>query len=239
MSDTDTKVLLQRLAALEAEVSGYRKQPAGGFDKAALVNDPVGFMRKHGVPADHITKVLVAEQLGDAAPPEMRYLGQMGPMVNATSTLQSQFETLSRQFQEFVDSQKGNSTRASFKAIATDKKKYPHLSKALNKRADRYDEEASKFEGTAEEYAKQKEAYLQEMAELFGAPPASEVDADETADVEMMSDEQEATESENGGPAVAGGLNSEMPSLKKVSGPLDEKGKADLKASILRKYNLR
>lgn len=241
MSDIDSKVLIQRLAALEAEVSGYRKRPAAepAVDRSAIVNDPVGYLSKLGVPIEHITKVLVANQLGDAAPAEMRFLGQMGPMVNATSTLQTQLESLSRQVQELVSSQKSNGTRASFKAIATDKTKYPNLSKALSKRGDRYDDEAAKFEGTAEEYAAQKEAYLKEMAELYGAPTASDGNADESATVETMTGEQNATESMNGGPAIAGALNSEMPTnLKNSSGPLDAKGREELKASVLRKYNL-
>lgn len=242
MSDTDKTIqtLLQKFAALETEVSGYRKankEPA--FDHRALINDPVGVLNKLGVPVEHITKILVANQLGDAAPHELRSLAQMGPMVNATSDLRTQLESLSRQVSDLVTAQKGSSTRASFKALANDKTKYPNLSKALNKRTDRYDDEAAKFEGTAEEYATQKEAYLKEMAELFGAPAASEENADETVNVEMTSDEQEAAQSKESRPANAAGLNGEVPPLtRKDSGVFGDKERQALKDSVLRKYNL-
>lgn len=191
MSDDLKKALdtaMSRLASLEAEVSGYRsraREPEkASFDpvafRNAFVSDPVGTMTKMGAPVDHITRVLVANAMGDGAPPELKVLAAMGPQVSATHALDSKVETLSRQLSALVESQTKKGARESFQALATDKSKYPHLAKAYAVDSSLFDEDVSRG-GNAEEIATALETRLKKVASVY-APPASEANADSQQD---------------------------------------------------------
>ncbi len=176
--------LLAKLAQLEATVSeltrarkAEREEPSGYSPeqiRQAFASDPVGFARSMNVPIEHVTRVLVANAMGDAAPPELKVLASMGPQVNATYALDSKVEALSRQLSALNESQSKKSKRESFQALTADKSKYPNLSKAVSADPSLV-EEMEAHGGTAEEYATKMEKRLS----VFAPPPASEVAADE------------------------------------------------------------
>ncbi len=189
MSDADTiSKLMTRLASLEQEVSRHRSAPPAGIDPAAmragLISDPIGFMTKHGIPIDHVTRVAVAHAMGDNAPPELKVLAQMGPQVSETRELKSQLEQLSRQVSSFVDLGAKNGARESFRTLANDKAKYPHLARAVSADPDLFREELDRHGGTPEELATALEARQAKFAAAYGfqadPPPASGESAEAT-----------------------------------------------------------
>lgn len=175
MSEDKIEKALARIAQLEAEVARSRTaaKPAPQFDQAAFArqfaSDPIGTMTKMGVPIDHTTRVLVAHALGDQAPPELKVLAAMGPQVSATSALTSSVE----QMRQRLDAYEVKERRQSFQALATDKQKYPHLSKAIA-----VDPSITEgFSGdNADEYASTMEARLAKMVQALS--PAASTNAD-------------------------------------------------------------
>ncbi len=170
MSDSDDRLekALARIASLEAEVSRSRsdaKKPA--FDPAQFARtfaaDPVGTMTKMGVPVDHTTRVLVAHALGDQAPPELKVLAAMGPQVSATAALSSSVE----QMRQRLDDYEAKERRSSLQALATDKQKYPNLSKAIAADPSFFD--AVGKGGSAEDLT----AWEARLSKLAPTPPAS------------------------------------------------------------------
>lgn len=177
-------VLLQKLAQLEAEVSalrkGAREPQAPQFDPNTflrqLVTDPVGTLTRHNLPVDHVTRVLVANAMGDQAPPELKVLAAMGPQVSAQRALAEQVDALSRRLTDLT-SPKPPSVD-SVKALTADKAKYPHLAKALAADPAFFTDAEIAAGGSAEEFAAQAEARLSKMAAVYAPPPASEANAD-------------------------------------------------------------
>lgn len=225
---------MSRLASLEAEVSGYRaraKEPEKpSFDpvafRSAFVADPVGTMTRMGAPVDHITRVLVANAMGDQAPPELKVLAAMGPQVSATHALDSKVETLSRQLSALVDSQTKKGARESFQALAADKSKYPHLAKAYAADSSLFDEDVSRG-GNAEEIASALETRLKKVASAYGVttPTASEVDADPQQDPSTQVK-----------PALASTMSGDPPTPPKdKAGLFTQEDHARLRDEIIRK----
>lgn len=218
--------LLRRLATLESELASLRKPAAPAFDpnqfRQAFINDPVGTLTRMGAPVDHITKVLVANAMGDQAPPELKVLASQGPQLMAHQALEAQVEALSRQLSTMNASSQKAGLRESLKTIGSDKTKYPNLSKAVAADPSLLDEELASHGGTAEELAAKVEARLTKMAAIYApTPPASTEYADDDAS------------STQGKPAGNDGV---PPLQAKQSGPPTSEELARIKAEVLHKY---
>lgn len=231
---SDTEKLLARMAAMEAELAGFRKQAAKpttpAFDKAAFVRDPLGFMAQHGIPADHVTKVLVANAMGEQAPPELKVLAAMGPQMSHTLTLNEKLETLSRQFSELVSSKQSEGKRESWKALIADKTKYPHLAKAVSADTSLFDDDLSAFGGTAEELAASIEAKLAKYAAVITPPPASEANADNAEKADAQSTQSTPA------PLAATTAGGVPPIPQTPAGPPTPDQQKALRDEIVRKY---
>ena len=243
MSDTESK-LLARLAAMETELAALRKPapqspPAPAFDVGAFVRDPVGSMSKMGIPIDHVTRVLVANTMGDQAPPELKVLAAMGPQMSAVHALSSQTEALSRQFSELVSAQKAQGRTESWKALTSDKSKYPHLAKAVTAGVSRhlakavtadpslFDDELSSHGGTAEELATRLEAKLAKVAAVIAPPPASEANAVVPAQSQQSAPAPVASTTSGGVPPIP----------QQPAGTLTPEAQRALREEIIRKYS--
>jgi hypothetical protein len=178
--------LMKRLAVLEAEVSRSRaatQAPQLNEDAIIqafvqrLIHDPIGTLTSRGAPVEHLTRVFVANAMGDQAPQELKMLAAQGPQVIAARAVESKVEALSRQFSNLVDATTKAATRESFKALTSDKSKYPHLAKAAAADPDLIAEELGAHGGTAEELAAKLEARLTKVAAVYAPPPASGEDA--------------------------------------------------------------
>jgi hypothetical protein len=224
-----SEALIQKLAQLEAEVSAMRKAaretPAPQFNldafRQAFVSDPVGTMTKMGAPVDHITRVLVANAMGDQAPPELKVLASMGPQVNAQHALNSQVEALSRQISTLTEASTKDARRKSFQTLTSDKSKYPNLSKAASADPTLL-EEFESYGGTAEDFATRMENRLKLVAPP--APPASEANADDKPD--------QSTQVTPAGTPNDGGV---PPIPKKTAGVFTQEDHAKLRDEIVRK----
>lgn len=233
MDDAKYEALLSRFAVMEAEVSGYRsrKQEPAGLDptafKGQFTSDPLGTISRMGLPLDHITRVLVAHAMGDAAPPELKALAAMGPQVSATATLDAKVTELTRQLTEMTASSSRNGVRTSFNALATDKVKYPNLSKALTAQPDLYNEELATRRGSADEIAAQLEAHLTKVAAIYAPQPASDEAAVSTPDPSTQIKPV----------AAAGALVGGVPPLPTVTqGVFTQDEHTKLRDEIVRKY---
>lgn len=168
---------LKKMAQMEAEIAALKKAsaPTPAFDEdafaRALTADPVGTMSRYGAPIDHITRILVANAMGNDAPPELKVLQQQGPLMNATRTLDRKVEELSQQLSSLTRTQQLEGRRKSFRALIEDKSKYPNLAKAA---ADpTLMEEFESSGATAEDFATRLENRLKLVAPALTASDAS------------------------------------------------------------------
>lgn len=222
---------IARIAQLEAEVSRARKpeKQAPAFDPAAfaraLVADPQGTLSKMGVPTDHVAKVLMANAMGDQAPPEWKVLAQMGPQMSATNALNSTVE----QLRQRLDEAEARVARQSFQALAQDKVKYPHLSKALVADPSLFDSDLSAARGSAEEIAATLEGRLAKVAAIVAPPPASA----ENADTAAQSQQSKAQ--------TASGIDPTPPPLPQATSPgaWSEDEHRRVRDEVVRKYTSR
>jgi hypothetical protein len=224
-----SEALLAKLAQLEATVSDLTRKrtetPAYTVDqiRQAMTQDPVGFSKQVGIPVDHITRVFVANAMGDQAPPELQVLASLGPQVNATHALDSKVEALSRQLSTLTESQTKQGKRKSFEALTADKTKYPNLSKAAS--ADpTLIEEFESYGGTPEEFATRMENRLKLVAPT-AAPTASEANAD---------DPGQSKQAEPAGTPNDGGV---PPIPKKPVGVFTQEDHSALRDEIVRKHS--
>jgi hypothetical protein len=251
MNPTEAK-LLERLAQLEQRLADKPAPPAPAFDHA----DPIGSLSKMGADVQYLTKLLVANAMGEQAPPELRALAHMGPQVAATRALEAKLNDLSRQVTDVVTSSSKKAARESFKAVTSDKSKYPALSKALAADPEFFDEDFERHTGSAEEFATRMEARLAKLG-LVPTPPASDVnaDADEppsdstlgTPQIEYADepvDDDQSTQVESAPPKAAAPpvrrapVNSAMPPLNQPkAGVFTPEDHAKLAQDIVRKYS--
>lgn len=242
MSDQNEVIqkLVQSIAKLEGELSGLRSQSRqpSGIDPAALkrglLTDPAGTLARLGfneTELNHVDQLHVARVMGDAAPPQLKALAQSGQNVLATSQIQQTLEALSRRLDESDNKTKLETTRQSFKALAADKTKYPHLAKAFATNPALFEGRVT-ASGSAEDLAKQIEAEQAQIASIYGfkpdAPPASNEHADNT----------QQAQSQESKPAVAGTLNGDVPQIPQTPvGVFDaSKDHEKLKNEILSKF---
>lgn len=216
--------MMTKMAQLEAEVSGYRQrtQKPAGINPQEFVQDPIGTMQRYGLPVEHITRVAVAHQLGDQAPPELRVLASMGPQIVQQQNLGSQVEQLSRTVQSIAQGQANKTKRESFKALSADKTKYPNLAKAAETDPSFFDDDIEGFSGTAEEFASRQEAKLSKLKLHTPEPAPSEQTAEKTIDPSTQVKPA----------ALAGAMNGDVPQLLQKPGFDREK----VKAEVLRKH---
>lgn len=242
MSTPDLTQVLTKIATLEAELAGYRSQKTAApvFDETAfrrsMTNDPHGTMAKMGINTDHVTRVMVAKTMaamGQDVPPQLGVLAEMGPQINAVSALQTQLEQLSRQVSEMAAGGQKASTTTSFKALAVDKAKYPHLSKAYAADPSLFDDDLDGHKGSAEELAtkletKQAKAFKAMGIKVETAQPASENKAGDSV-VQSQQDVPAAT---------AASLSNEVPPLPQgKAGLWTDADHAKLRDEIVRKHD--
>ncbi len=228
MSDDQNAKLLTRLAAMEQELATLRnaeRKPTPQFDpvafRTAFVNDPVGVLSKMGAPIDHVTRVLVANAMGDQAPQELKVLAAMGPQLSAAQALEAKVEALSRQLSD--QGRKG--TRESFQALATDKTKNPHLAKALSADPTLFDEDVASHGGSAEELAAKLETRLGKFSAVYAPPPVSEQNTETTV------------QSTQDTPAIAGALSGSVPPISQPTpGVFKAEDHQKLRDEVLRKH---
>jgi hypothetical protein len=237
MADDLSKQLeaaLSRIAAMESEMAPLRKgkeSPQKQFDPNAFVRsfvaDPIGMMAKMGVPKDHVTKILVADALGDEAPPELKMARQMGHQINSTSDLTQKLDELSRRIEALSDKDARQGTRESINKLVGDKAKYPHLAAALAKDPSLFDDDIASHKGSAEELVQSLEARTAKYAGALGAKvalPASGGNAEGTAPREQ-----------NGKPAW--GSSMDVPPIpQKQQGVWSEEDDQALRDEITSKY---
>lgn len=231
--DKALEAALARIAALEADAAPLRaklKEQPKQFDPNAFVRafvaDPVGMMTRMGVPKEHVTKVLVADALGNDAPPELQMARQMGQQINTTSDLTQRIEELSRRLETLSDKDTRQSTRESVNKLIADKAKYPHLATALGKDSSLFDDDFASHKGSAEDLVKALEERTAKFAGALGvkAQAASGGNAEGTS-----------PRDQNGKPAWGSSLDV-PPIPQKQQGVWSEEDDRALRDEITRKY---
>lgn len=225
---------LARIAALEADAAPLRakqKEQPKQFDPHAFVRafvaDPVGMMAKMGVPKDHVTKILVADALGDEAPPELKMARQMGAQVNTTSELSQKLDDLSRRLEALSDKDTRQATRESITKLTADKAKYPHLAAALGKDSSLFDDDIASHKGSAEDLVQLLETRTAKYAGALGAKVAQPASG-EDADSKLPRDQ-------HGKPAWGSSLDV-PPIPQSKPGEWNEDSERALRDEVIRKY---
>lgn len=206
-TDEQIERMMNRIAVLEKERSTAPKGPDMKELARLATLDPNAFYKALGLSKeaiDHIQTIAVVNTLGDAAPLQMKMAAMQGPNVIAAQNAQTALADLSRRFDELEKRGKTESLGSQFKAITADTSKYPHLSKMLTAKPDRFNAELAAHGGSIEEFAAAKEA---DLAILVGSDPAAAPQGTRAG----------AT------PAASGSVNNpdnQAPSTKGVSAPL-------------------
>lgn len=233
-ADKALETALARIAALEAKLAAQptpAPQPQGIDPQAlarALTTDPVGTMSSMGVPVDHISRVLVAHALGDAAPPELRMLAQQGPLVSATQALASDLQTVRQRLETYEQRDRQAERRQRFRALTADKTKYPRLAAVMEKNPELFISEVDSYQGDTDGLADELERRLDAAALALGAPPASEANAENTS-----SDQSTQVKQAQSG----GGLDPTPPPIpQSQSGVWTQDMHQQAKDRVLRKY---
>lgn len=230
MSDELRKQLdtaLARIAALESR--GHNAPQPAGIDPQqlarALAADPVGTMSRMGVPVDHVSRVLVAHQLGDAAPPELRMLAQQGPLMSAQQAIASDLQTMRQRLDAYEERDRKEARRTSFSALASDKTKYPTLAAAYAKNPALFNDDAESFQGDVAALAENTEKRLAALAPALGAtPPASQGNAETSGQSSQAK-------------AQPGGVDQTPPPIpQQKPGVFTQETHQELRDRILRKY---
>lgn len=227
MSEDQTAKLLSRIAAMESELATLRatkpQNSTPPFDperfRQKFIADPVGTMTQMGAPIDHVTRVLVANALGDQAPPELKVLAQLGPQMSAVQANSQQVEELSRRLSAYEAKEQSTARTKSVQALIADKSKYPNLAKALEK-------DPSILEDLSGENAEETAAKMEKRFAIVAPPPASVENADPSA---------QSTQSK---PATASTLSGDVPPLPQPkAGVLTAEDDRKLRDEIVRKYS--
>jgi hypothetical protein len=237
MSDTENK-LLERLAALENELSGKRKDDGKPvFDKRRATLDPINYFREQGLDVDHLSRHFVANAMGKDCPPQLAAMVQMGPQIAATSNLESLVQSLAETVKGLVDKSKETEIAASVKNTPVDPSKYPTLAAAIKTDPSLLDNEIKSMGKIADstKVYEQIEAKLAPYAKAFGfkPTPVSENKSGESI-TSTIGDTKPEFRSANQGLSGA-----EVPPLIPDStGVLTEDMNEKLKSAVLKKYNL-
>lgn len=166
---------LAKIAALESELAQFRKM------KRDITINPAGVLQQMGVPKEHVTEVLVADHLGDKAPPQLRAAAAVGPTLAKLMDQEAELAALRQRLDASDKEARSKAVRESTKTTGMDKSKYPYLAAALAADPSYLDAEA--VGDSAEATAAAVEARLARAAKAFGfTPPASTEDAGKKAD---------------------------------------------------------
>jgi hypothetical protein len=174
---------MTRISSMEGELRTKPKEPA--FDPQKFVQsfllDPVGSLKRMGARPEHLDvarAALIADRLGDQAPPEMRFAAAQGPQVLAAQAMQDSIASLSRQLEDMKTAALTGGKRKSFKAITeSNKTKYPNLAKALSVDEEGIMAELEKHGGSVEEFIKAQEGKWAKFG-LVPAEPATTTSAE-------------------------------------------------------------
>jgi hypothetical protein len=209
---------LAKIAALEAAKEQPKK--AATFDPRRMEADPVGHMAELGLSVDHVTRILVANAMGDQAPQHLKDYAEQGKKTSAVqSALEAKIEALAGAVNQVV----GGAKRESFKTLASDKSKYPHLAAAFAVDPDQF----SDVQGDPAEIAAQLEGKYAKFAEALGAKPqpASAVAAVSSAQGSQAT------------PATASALQGTPPPITpQQPGPVSDDIYAKLKQEVVSTY---
>lgn len=180
--DDKFEAALARIAALESQKAA--KPEVRGIDPKRFSADPIAELKAAGISPEHITKILVANALGDEAPADLRTYAMMGPQVSATQTLASELETLRRRIDDYEKRDRQNAVRQSFSALAGDKTKYPFLAAAYAKNPKMFESEISSHEGEVASLVESANERLKAVAEAAGFTLPASSKADESGQSE-------------------------------------------------------
>lgn len=199
MTDTDSTIqkLLSRIAALESRATAPA-QPSG-IDPRAIAADPVGALSRAGVPVEHVLQVLLANHLGDQAPPQLRALAAQGPLVSATQAVSAEVQAMRQRLDQLETEKRQQAMRQGFSALAVDKVKYPLLAAAYSRNPALFDADIASHQGDAAALADATEARLKALTGVT-APTAST----ENAGVTNQDQSQQVKQAQSQGAAVAG-----------------------------------
>jgi hypothetical protein len=235
MSDDTTKNLnaaIARIAALESELrSKPAKESESVFDLVAfrkqLTIDPIGTLRSLQLGTehiDHVRSVLIADKLGDQAPPQLRVFAAQGAQLVAAHAQAETIAALSRRLDDRDKQEQKATKREAFKSITANKEKYPNLAKAFAADPELVSE-MDAHGGTAEEFAASQEAKLQKLVSVF-APSTASV----TADNRGQSTQAKPT-------ALAGTLSGDPPPLEKEQSGWTRDQYTKIRDGIVQKYS--
>lgn len=227
------EVALSRIAALEVRQPAAPSTPTPQFDPQAfaraLAADPVGMMTRMGIPVDHVSRVLVAHQLGDAAPPELRMAAMMGPQMSATQALATEVQTVRQRLEQYESRDQKQAVRSSFSALAADKTKYPLLATALAKSPQLFDSELDSHQGDAAALAERIEGRLKALAPALGVPQTASTENAETANAGQSTQTKQAQ---------SGAVDPTPPPIQQGKpGVFTQEDHEALKERIIRKYS--
>lgn len=242
MSDIETK-LLERVAALESELSGKRKddgKPA--FDQRRATLDPLSYFKELGMDVEHMTRHFVASAMGKDCPPQLAAMVQTGPQLLATSNLEKLVNSLAESVSRIVEKDKEREMVASVKNTTVDPSKYPTLAAAIKTDSSLLDNEIRSLGKVADPSKAYEiiEAKLAPYAKAFGfvaskQPPTAPSENKEQSKLgTITTDTSSDFKSANQG--LAG---TEVPPLiPDATGVMTEDMNEKLKNAVLKKYNL-
>lgn len=237
MSDTENK-LLERLAALENELSGKRQNDGKPvFDKRRATLDPINYFREQGLDVEHLSRHFVANAMGKDCPPQLAAMVQMGPQIAATSNLEALVQSLAETVKGIVDKTNHSELVASVKNSTVDPSKYPTLAAAIKTDPTLLDNEIKSLGKIADSSKafEQIEAKLVPYAKAFGFKPQpttpSENKSSTTGTITETSPDFKS--------ANQGLAGTEVPSLiSEATGVMTDDMSEKLKNAVLKKYNL-
>lgn len=255
MSDDTKKQLdaaISRIASLEAELRGKKPSAAtASIDPRDLATDPIGALKRAGVPLDHVTKIIVAHAMGDQAPQQLREYAAMSQHTSAAQqALATEIQSLRQRVDTYEARDRKDAARKSLQALVADKQKYPTLSAALERDPSIFDEDIASG-GDVAEIADKLETRLARVIGKPAAPAARQDNAEQNGQSneakaggsgESPTDHNKGNTSGEAAAKAAAGVGSATdvtpPPLPKptTGGPLTPESAEELKQRILRKH---
>lgn len=237
-ADKALETALARIAALEARLTGQPAAPQPqGVDPQqlarALTQDTVGTLARLGVDVNHVSKVLVAHQLGDAAPEPLRIYAQQGPLMSATQAVTAEVQSLRQRLDTYEQRDAQAARRQSFNALAADKTKYPRLAAVMAKSPELLASELDSHQGDTASLADAIEQRLAALAPALGAPPpqpASQANAESTT-------QGQSTQAKQAQPGATGLDPTPPPIPQAQTGPWTPEMDRELRDRIIRKHS--
>lgn len=179
--DSKYDTLFAKIAALESALAEAKRAPAQPqFDMnkftAALRRNPIGVLSKIGVDPNAIAPAIVAHQLGDQAAqyPQLQALVNQGPLDAKVDEVSQLVAELRQWKQQTEDTSRQAGIAQSFKTLAADKSKYPHIAALAASDPSFFDGDIAGHKGDAATLAQTLESRYAVMAKTFGSPTGSQ-----------------------------------------------------------------